>query len=142
MAILFLILWVASSGGKKTKTTVKISTLKKLARKVKEAKNIIRKWNAAKKILFRPPKVKFSKATQFKVCARPYSKEEEIKRNELKALIDKNRLSFIRNKQQCPGKEFLCYKFYLSFTLYFLCFLNINHLMRVVCVCVCEGVRW
>ncbi|XP_057308479.1 uncharacterized protein LOC130646324 [Hydractinia symbiolongicarpus] len=105
LVILFFILWVALSGGKKTKRTVKIPALKKLVRQVKEAKNIIRTWNAVKRILLRPPIVKFSKATQFKVCARPYSKEEEIKRNELKALIDKNRQSYIRNKQQCPVSQ-------------------------------------
>ncbi|XP_057308495.1 uncharacterized protein LOC130646344 [Hydractinia symbiolongicarpus] len=88
-------------------TEVKISTLNNLVIQVKEAKNIIKQWNAAKRILFQRPKVTFSTTTQYKVCGRQFTKEEETKRNELKVLIDRsNKATFIKNKQQCPVATF------------------------------------
>lgn len=103
LAIIFVVLWVALSVGKKTTTTVKISTLNKLTRQVKRAKHIVKKLSVTKRFLYRPPLVVFSKTTRYNVCARPYTQEEATKRDELKALIDKSKDRYINNHQQCPA---------------------------------------
>lgn len=105
LAIIFVVLWVALSVGKKTTTTVKISTLNKLTRQVKRAKHIVKKLSVTKRFLYRPPLVVFSKTTRYNVCARPYTQEEATKRDELKALIDKSKDRYINNHQQCPGRS-------------------------------------